>query len=128
MSSIDIDNLAKEVMKGLQEYSVLVDGTVKKAVQKTANTVKKEISSNAPKRTGKYAKSWKLKQDSNIAHYTHVTVYASGQKYRLAHLLENNHNLVRNGVKIGEVKGRPHIKPAEEHGKELLESLIMKEL
>lgn len=124
MSSIDIDNLAKEVMKGLQEYSVLVDGTVKKAVQKTANTVKKEISSNAPKRTGKYAKSWKLKQDSNIAHYTHVTVYASGQEYRLTHLLENGH--AKRGE--GRVEAIPHIAPAEEHGAKLLESLIEKEL
>ena len=52
-----IDNLAEEVMKGLQEYSELADDEMKKAVRKTATSVKKEISANAPKRTGAYAKS-----------------------------------------------------------------------
>ena len=53
-----IDNMAAEIMKGLTEYADLANESMKKAVKKTATSVKKEISSNAPKDTGAYAKSW----------------------------------------------------------------------
>ena len=57
-----IDNMTAEIMKGLQEYSELADSEMKNAVRKTATSVKKEISANAPERTGKYAKSWTSKK------------------------------------------------------------------
>lgn len=47
-----VDDMASEIMKGLQEYADLADTEMKKAVRKTATEVKKEISSNAPKDTG----------------------------------------------------------------------------
>ena len=53
-----IDDMASEIMKGLQEYADLADTEVKKAVRKTATEVRKEISSNAPEDTGAYEKSW----------------------------------------------------------------------
>ena len=52
-----IDAMADEIMKGLTEYADLADTSMKKAVRKTAKSVKDEISSNAPKRTGAYSKS-----------------------------------------------------------------------
>ena len=42
-----IDNLAEEIMQGLQEYADLADTAMKKAVRKTATQVKNEISANA---------------------------------------------------------------------------------
>ena len=39
-----IDNLAEEIMQGLQEYADLADTAMKKAVRKTATQVKNEIS------------------------------------------------------------------------------------
>ena len=56
-----IDNLANEIMEGLKEYADLASDDVKKAVRKAGNTVRKEISENAPKDTGAYAKSWSVK-------------------------------------------------------------------
>ena len=50
-----IDNLAEEIMQGLQEYADLADTAMKKAVRKSATQVKNEISANAPK--GEFA-SW----------------------------------------------------------------------
>lgn len=47
-----INDMASEIMKGLQEYADLADTEMKKAVRKTATEVKKEISSIAPKDTG----------------------------------------------------------------------------
>ena len=116
-----IDNLAEEVMKGLQEYSELADDEMKKAVRKMATSVKKEISANAPHDTGTYAKSWTSSKVKETSHNLQMTVH-SRNRYRLAHLLEKGH-AKRGG---GRVEGHPHIAPAEKNGEELLESLIRK--
>lgn len=118
-----IDNLADEIMKGLTEYSDLADMEMKKAVRKTATAVKKEISANAPKRTGKYAKSWTAKKTKENSHSLEMTVH-SKNKYQLAHLLEKGH-AKRGG---GRVSGKPHIAPAEENGVQMLENLIKEAL
>ena len=113
-----IDEMADEIMKGLTEYAELADSAMKKAVRKTAKTVKEEISANAPKRTGRYAKSWATKKTKENSHSLEMTVH-SKDRYQIAHLLEHGH------AKRG---GKPHIAPAEQHGEELLESLIKKEI
>ena len=118
-----IDDMADEIMKGLTEYAELSDSAMKKAVRKTAKTVKEEISANAPKRTGRYAKSWTTKKTKENSHTLEMTVH-SKDRYQIAHLLEHGH-AKRNG---GRVAARPHIEPAEQHGEELLESLIKKEI
>lgn len=121
MSSID--DLTDLVMDGLREYSELADTAMKKAIRKTATSVKKEISENAPKRTGRYAKSWMAKETKENSHSLEMTVH-SKDRYQIAHLLEKGH-AKRNG---GRVAAIPHIAPAEENGADLLESLIRKEL
>ena len=118
-----VDDLADLVMDGLREYSELANDAMKKAVRKTANSVKKEISENAPKDTGRYSKSWTAKKTKENSHTLEMTVH-SKNRYQIAHLLENGH-VKRNG---GRVPGKPHIAPAEENGAELLQSLIRKEL
>ena len=114
-----IDNMAAEIMKGLTEYADLANESMKKAVKKTATEVKKEISANAPKDTGAYAKSWAVKKTKENSHSLEMTVH-SKNRYQLAHLLENGH-AKRGG---GRVSGKPHIAPAEENGVQLLEHLI----
>ena len=116
-----IDDMTKEIMKGLQEYSELADDEMKKAVRKTATSVKKEISANAPHDTGTYAKSWTSSKVRETSHNLQMTVH-SRNRYRLAHLLEKGH-AKRGG---GRVEGHPHIAPAEKNGEELLENLIRK--
>jgi hypothetical protein len=118
-----IDDLTAEVMKGLSEYAELTDKAMKKAVRKTATAVKNEISANAPKKTGRYKKSWAAKKVKENSHTLEMTVH-SKDRYQLTHLLEKGHAL-RNG---GRARAFPHIAPAEEHGAELLENLIRKEL
>ena len=118
-----IDSMAAEIMKGLNEYSELADAAMKKSVRKAATSVKKEIAANAPKRSGKYGKSWTTKKTAENSHTLTMTVH-SKDRYQIAHLLENGHAL-RNG---GRVEGIPHIAPAEEHGEEMLTRLIEKEL
>ena len=118
-----IDNLANEIMEGLKEYADLASDDVKKAVRKAGNTVRKEISENAPKDTGAYAKSWSVKKTKETSISLEVTVY-SKNRYQLAHLLEHVH-AKRGG---GRVAARPHIAQAEQSAVETLDSEIAKAL
>ena len=118
-----IDDMADEIMRGLTEYADLADSAMKAAVKKTATSVKKEISANAPKRTGRYAKSWTTKKTKENSHSLEMTVH-SKNRYQIAHLLEHGH-AKRGG---GRVAAIPHIAPAEANGEVLLTELIEKAL
>ena len=118
-----IDNLADEIMAGLQEYATLADTAMKKAVRKTATTVKKEIAANAPKDTGDYGKSWTANKVKENSHTLQMTVH-SKNRYQLAHLLEKGH-AKRGG---GRVEGITHIAPAEDYAVKELEAEIRRGL
>lgn len=121
--SIKIDDLAREVMKGLDEYADVTTEQVKKAVRKAGNTVRREIQENAPKNTGDYAKSWAVKKVRESSHTLELVVH-SKNRYQLTHLLEFGHCL-RNG---GRTRAVPHIAPAEEKGIEQLEKMIERDI
>ena len=121
--SVSIDRMAAAIAEGLTEYAELTAENVKAAVKKSAKTVKDEIGSNAPVRTGKYAGSWKTKNTKETSSSLEVTVY-SPTRYMLAHLLEHGH-AKRGG---GRVAARPHIAAAEQHGIRQLEEEIERSL
>lgn len=112
---VTVDKMSDAIMAGLKEYADLATDTVKEAVKDSAKTVKKEIQENAPKRTGRYRKSWTSKKTTENSNSMTVTVY-SKDRYQIAHLLEHGH-AKRGG---GRVAGREHIAPAEEKGKQEL--------
>ena len=121
--SIAIDEMAGAIERELTEYRELAADELKKAVKKAGKTAKSDINKSAPVRTGKYAKSWRMKVVEESSVGIGVTVY-SPSRYMLAHLLENGH-AKRNG---GRVAGERHIGPAEEHAKEQLVGDIEKAL
>ena len=67
-SSVRIDQMASEIMKGLTEYADLATDEMKSAVRKAGKTVRDEIKANAPKNTGKYASSWTAKTTLESSH------------------------------------------------------------
>ena len=113
---IRVDQLAKAVMEGMEEYAKLASEDLKKAVKDAGDAVKKQISATAPVDTGKYAKSWAVKTTKETSNAMTVVVH-SRNRYQLAHLLEFGH-AKRGG---GRVAGRAHIAPAEQMGAEKLE-------
>ena len=108
---VSIDQLADAVNEQLQEYNKLSAEVVKTAVTKAGNAVKKDIGANAPRKSGRYAKSWRTKKTKETSTELQVTVY-SPTRYMLAHLLEHGH-AKRGG---GRVRAIPHIAPAEGAG------------
>ncbi len=112
---VTIDGMDKAIMEELEKYRDLAAEDLKEAVKQTGNDVKKDISANAPVRTGKYKKSWAVKKTAETAESIEVVVH-SRNRYQIAHLLEHGH-AKRGG---GRVAAIPHIAPAEKRGEEEL--------
>ena len=117
--TVSVGDLANAVNEALSEYARASTDGVKKAVRDAGKTVKEDIKGSAPVRTGRYAKSWSTKVLRENSESLELVVY-SPTRYMLAHLLEHGH-AKRGG---GRVAGKPHIKPAEEHGIDQLQSDI----
>ena len=113
------EQLALEVMKELEEYADLTADVLKKEIQAAGKAAKQQVSQTAPRRTGRYAKSWSVKKVSETSNSMEITVH-SKDRYMLTHLLENGH-AKRGG---GRVAAIPHIAPAEEMAADLLERNI----
>lgn len=120
---VTVDQMADAIMDGLLEYAELATDTMKDCVKKTGNTVKKETQANAPVKSGRYKKSWAVKQQKETSTTLEMVVH-SRNRYQLTHLLEKGHTK-RGG---GRVKAMPHIGPAEEMGIRMLEDSIRKGL
>ena len=108
--TIRIDQLADTVMKGMEEYAKLAAEDLKKDVQKAGKTVKQQIESTAPKKTGE------------TSDYIQIVVHS--KRYQLTHLLEFGH-AKRGG---GRTRAFPHIAPAEQAGIEQLTRDIERDL
>ena len=121
--TVSIDEMAAAINEGLEEYANLSSQGVKSAVRKTSKAVKDQINGSAPVRTGRYAKSWKVKTTAESSQSLEQTVY-SPNRYMLSHLLEKGH-AKRGG---GRVRAIPHIAPAEAAGEEKLTQDIIRGL
>ena len=121
--TVRIDQLADAVMKGLEDYAKLATDDLKKDVQKAGKKVKEQIESTAPKKTGKYSKSWAVKKMRETSDSIQVVVH-SKNRYQLTHLLEFGH-AKRGG---GRTRAFPHIEPAEKAGMEQLVKDIERDL
>lgn len=122
-------DLTAQVNKILQEYVDQVDKVVLRTEEKVAkeavNKLKKTSPRN-PKGKGRhYADTWTIDQRSR-KRYAHLIVH--NKQYQLTHLLENGHDLVRNGRVVGHVGAQKHIKPVEEWVKKEVEEEIRREL
>ena len=121
--NLSIDEMSDAIMDELEKYKDLAADDLKDAVKETAKTVRKEIQANAPVDTGKYKKSWSVKNMHEDAESIDLVVH-SRNRYQIAHLLEHGH-AKRGG---GRVAARPHIAAAEEKGEEQLVEKIRQKL
>lgn len=105
-------SLDEQIGAILKASEAAVRAASKDAAKKTANDVAKMLKRTSPKRGGKYAKGWKVTyQDGGY-------VVHNSSRPSFTHLLENGHDIISNGKKVGRAKAEPHIQPAESAGKE----------
>lgn len=90
-----INNLDEAIADVLEDYSTAFAEAVNEQTEKAANQLKKDISADAPVKTGKQRRSWRVTKEK-VAGLDLLAVVHSTD-YRKVHLLENGH-LTRNGV------------------------------
>ena len=59
--NVSISEMGDAIMEELEKYSKLATDDLKAAVKETAASVRKDIQTGAPVDTGKYKKSWSVK-------------------------------------------------------------------
>ena len=79
VQTVRVDQLADAVMKGIEDYAKLAADDLKKDVQDAGKTVKQQIESTAPKKTGKYSKSWAVKKMRETSDSIQVVVHSKNQ-------------------------------------------------
>lgn len=125
MANVDIKgggDLMEQITAALNatEYEVLQSS--KNASSVVAKETVKALKSSSPKNKGKYAKGWKSKaEDGGQVVYNET---APG----LTHLLNNGHDVVKNGRVIGHFKGDNHIGKVESQMVNTFVNEIEKEL
>lgn len=107
-NDIRIDQLANEITRAVREYTEEVSEAIAAATDQTAKECLVEVKANSPRKTGEYAKGWKIVRDDGRGYVTR-TIW-NPKFYSLVHLLEKGH-AKRGG---GRVAGRPHVGPAEQ--------------
>lgn len=110
---VKTDKLAEAIIKELQDYRQDVTRLIKEDVIEVSENAVKKIKMRAPKRTGKYRRSWKYKIVYESASDIRVVIYNS-TKPQITHLLEYGHT--------GPIVARAfvHIKPGEEYAEKEL--------
>jgi hypothetical protein len=121
--TVSIDEMDNAIMEELEKYADLATDELKAAVKETAASVRKDIQSGAPVDTGKYKKSWSVKNVREDSESIELVVH-SRNRYQIAHLLEHGH-AKRGG---GRVAAKPHIASAEQRGNEKLMQTIEQKL
>ena len=119
----EADDLINGIMDELEKYADLAADELKAAVKETAASVRKDIQAGAPVDTGKYKKSWSVKNVREDSESIELVVH-SRNRYQIAHLLEHGH-AKRGG---GRVAAKPHIASAEQRGNEKLVQTIEQKL
>ena len=106
--TVSIDGMAEAINEGLQEYAKLASSEVKRAVRKSAKTVKEQIEAGAPSRTGRYKSSWVTTKQEESSQSIQMVVH-SKDRYQLAHLLEKEDTMTHAEVKaMVEEMGLPY--------------------
>lgn len=121
--TVSIDEIDDAIMEELEKYADLASDDLKAAVKETAASVRKDIQAGAPMDTGKYKKSWSVKNVHEDSESIDLVVH-SRNRYQIAHLLEHGH-AKRGG---GRVAAKPHIASAEQRGNEKLVQTIEQKL
>ena len=121
--TVSIDEMDNAIMEELEKYADLAADELKTAVKETAASVRKDIQAGAPVDTGKYKKSWSVKNVREDSESIELVVH-SRNRYQIAHLLEHGH-AKRGG---GRVAAKPHIASAEQRGNEKLVQTIEQKL
>lgn len=112
--AISVDQLAAEVNRQLALFQGATDEVVAKSADDVAKMAVQQLKATSPQGTGDYAKSWRSEKLKSRPHQYGRVIHAGDGEYRLTHLLEKGHDVVRGGKVVGHAPAYPHIADAEQ--------------
>lgn len=96
----------------LNDYSEEIQEAITEEAEKIAKSGANKLKATSPKRTGRYAKGWKVKVVKGKG-FINTTIYNS-TNWQLTHLLEKSHVIKNKNGTYGMSKPQVHIAPVEE--------------
>lgn len=121
------EQLQSVIQQMLHEIPQKCDNAIDRAIDKVSKDAVKELKASSPVKdgganSGRYAKGWAVKKVKGSA------VIYNKTDPGLTHLLENGHDVISHGKKVGHYSGEKHIKPVEEKVIEDMTEEVEKEL
>ena len=106
---------AKQLMKTLEAVEGETGKAINAGCEEAASIIAQDIRNKALSLwpNSKYPKNWTYKKDEKTGGY----IVHNKDTYQLAHLLNNGHRIIHNGIYIGNTKAKPHILSQEEADK-----------
>lgn len=121
---MNITNLQAQVESLLNQYGKQCSEVVNESVHEVSNEALKKLKKEAPKRTGRYKKGWKVKKNDDKFSANDILYGKEASTYAIAHLLEHGH-ATRNGGRTAPI---PHVKNVEEWAQKALIDTVEKKL
>lgn len=109
----DTSSITVQMDKILDSYSREVQEATNKAIDSVAKESASKLRDTSPRKTGDYAKGWKVKKERGRDGIQTVTVH-NKTNYQLTHLLENGHVVRNKKGTYGRTRPIKHIAPVEE--------------
>ena len=106
-----MDSLLKGMNDVLASYQTSIEVEMAKTIKYCAQDAVRKLKAESPTQSGKYAKNWSVKQRRYL--YNNVYTIYNKKCPGLTHLLENGHDVIVNGKKVGRAPAHPHIADVE---------------
>lgn len=119
-------SVSSQVRDILDDYEKKVKDTTNSAINSVSKEAVSKLKNTSPKKSGKYARGWTVKQERGSGGINTVTVH--NKVYQLTHLLENGHVIRNKKGEYGRTNGIKHIAPVEEWANSELPAEIEREL
>ena len=120
---MNVVDLQEQVEQLLAEYGKQCSNVVNEAVHEVSKEALKKLKKEAPKRTGLYAKGWKVKKTDDKFAANDILYGKEASTYAIAHLLEHG-PAKRNAGRTAPI---PHVAKVEDWArKELVDTVEKK--
>lgn len=120
-------DLTSQIAEIFDEYNRDMKRKVNNSVDVVGKESVNKLKNTSPKKTGDYARGWRLKRERGRNGINDVTIH-NATDYHLTHLLENGHVVRNKKGTYGRAPAHKHIAPVEEYFNSEVVEEIQREL